>query len=269
MTTNSPLNGSAGTVLHGTSVDPAPPTVSTRALYAVCRFIAVGLSRMLAPGRITGEENLPKSGGYVIAPLHRSHMDFLIVARISRRRLRYLAKAEVWNHHRLGRFIERLGAMPVHRAVADRDSFNRTLAVLEGGEPLMLFPEGTRLDGPIVGELHEGAAYLAMRAGVPLIPVGLAGTERVLPKGHVIPRPARVRIVIGEPVVRPAGSVGNRVPRSMVKAVTEELTAALQQATTDAIALLGVDHGARLGSPAAQPAPLDHELRGSDSRDDD
>ena len=242
---------------RGTLDDPAPPTASTRLLYAVCRFIAVGLSRILFPGPVTGRENLPKSGAYLIAPLHRSHLDFLIVARVTRRRLRYLAKAEVWKHRRLGRFIDRLGALPVHREVADRDSFNRTLAVLRGGEPLVLFPEGTRRDGREVGELHEGAAYLALRAGVPLIPVGLAGTDRALGRGHVIPRVARVRIVIGAPVVRPSGSVGNRVPRSMVKSATEELAAALQVATDDAMALLGIDRRSRLASPAADAASLD------------
>lgn len=233
------------------SVDPAPPTASTRLLYAVCRFIAVGLSRVLCPGVISGMENLPKSGAYVIAPLHRSHADFLIVARVTRRRLRYLAKAEVWRFRRLGRFIERLGALPVHRQVTDRDSFNQTLAVLIGGEPLVLFPEGTRGDGPTVNELYEGAAYLALRARVPLIPVGLAGTDRVLHKGRRIPRPSRVRIVIGAPVARPAGSVGSRVPRSMVRTVTDELTAALQQATDDATALLGIDQRRRVTSPTA------------------
>lgn len=266
---NSAPNEKAPTAVTLAGVDPAPPTLSRRVLYSVCRFIAVGLSSTLCPGKITGKENLPTRGAYVIAPLHRSHIDFLIVARISRRRLRYLAKAEVWNHVLLGRFIERLGALPVHREVADRDSFNRTLAVLQAGEPLMLFPEGTRLDGQFVGELHEGAAYLALRAGVPLIPVGLAGSERALPKGHLIPRPARVRIVIGAPVVRPAGSVGNRVPRSMVASVTEELRVALQGATDDAIALLGIDRHARLGSPAAQPARNDDGSRENNSREGD
>src|SRR5487761_2153848 len=94
-------------------VDPAPPTRSTRLLYAVCRFVAVGISRLICPGVVSGLENLPDSGAYVIAPLHRSHIDFLIVARITTRRIRYLAKAEVWRFRRLGRFIELLGALPV------------------------------------------------------------------------------------------------------------------------------------------------------------
>jgi 1-acyl-sn-glycerol-3-phosphate acyltransferase len=230
------------------AVDTEPPTRGARALYAVCRVIAVGASRVLFPGPVIGKENLPKSGGYVVAPIHRSHLDFLIVARISRRRLRFLAKAEIWRYPRVGRFIERLGALPVRRESTDRDSFNRSLAVLLAGEPLVLFPEGTRLDGLEVGDLHEGAAYLALRAGVPLVPIGLAGTERALAKGGHLPRPSAVRVVVGAPVTRPVGSVGSRVPRALVRTLTEELAVAIQSASDDARALLGIRTGGTLTS---------------------
>jgi 1-acyl-sn-glycerol-3-phosphate acyltransferase len=244
------------TTERSSALDTAPPTRGTRLLYAVCRFIAVGVSRSLFPGPVVGLENLPPSGAYVIAPLHRSHLDFLNVARISRRRFRYLAKAEVWRFKRLGRFIERLGALPVHRESTDRDSFNRSLAVLAGGEPLMLFPEGTRGAGPHIGELREGAAYLALRAGVPLVPVGLAGTEAALSRRH-IPHPSKVRIVIGPVVTRPAGLVGNRVPRSLVRSTTAQLADAIQQATEDARALLSIKTGSGVTSRAATPAVPD------------
>jgi 1-acyl-sn-glycerol-3-phosphate acyltransferase len=237
------------------AADTAPPTWRARLLYAVCRFIAVGLSRLLFPGPVIGRENLPRSGAYVVAPLHRSHLDFLIVARISRRRFRYLAKAEVWRFKRLGRFIERLGALPVHRESTDRDSFNRSLAVLLGGEPLMVFPEGTRGNGPLVGELHEGAAYLALRAGVPLVPIGLAGSERALSRRRHIPRPSRVVVVIGPIVTRPAGSVGNRVPRALVRSITAELSDAIQSASEDARSLLSIRKSRRVVSRTAVKAP--------------
>jgi 1-acyl-sn-glycerol-3-phosphate acyltransferase len=236
-------------------VDTAPPTWRIRLLYALCRFISVGLSRVLFPGPVIGRENLPRAGAYVIAPIHRSHLDFLIVARISRRRFRYLAKAEVWRFARLGRFIERLGALPVHRESTDRDSFNRSLAVLLGGEPLMVFPEGTRGNGPLIGELHEGAAYLALRAGVPLVPIGLAGTERALSRRRHFPRPSRVVVVIGETVTRPAGSVGNRVPRALVRSITTELSDAIQAASEDARALLSIRKSRRVASRTAVQAP--------------
>jgi 1-acyl-sn-glycerol-3-phosphate acyltransferase len=240
------------------SLDPRPPTRGTRLLYAVCRVIAVGASRVVFPGPVIGKENLPKTGAYIIAPLHRSNIDFLIVARISRRRLRYLAKAEIWRFARLGRFIERLGALPVHRDSTDRDSFNRSLAVLLGGEPLMVFPEGTRRDGFEVGELREGAAYLALRAGVPLVPIGLAGTDRALAKRHRLRWPSPVRVVVGAPVMRPPGSVGTRVPRALVRTTTEELAAAIQAASDDARALLSIHSGGGLTSRAAPPADSEH-----------
>jgi 1-acyl-sn-glycerol-3-phosphate acyltransferase len=222
------------------ALDTAPPTWRARLLYAVCRFIAVGLSRLLFPGPVIGRENLPSSGAYVLAPLHRSHLDFLIVARISRRRFRYLAKAEVWRFKRLGAFIERLGALPVHRESTDRDSFNRSLAVLAGGEPLMVFPE---------------AAYLALRAGVPLVPIGLAGTDRALSRRRHLPRPSRVVVVIGPVVTRPAGSVGNRVPRALVRSITAQLSDSIQSASEDARAL--IRKGQRVASRTALPTGAD------------
>ncbi|MEY4251507.1 MAG: hypothetical protein RL691_388, partial [Actinomycetota bacterium] len=69
--------------------------------------------------------------------------------------------------------LSALGAFPVTRGSADREALKRCIAVLEAGEPLVLFPEGTRQSGPIVQPLFDGAAYVAVKAGVPIIPVGI------------------------------------------------------------------------------------------------
>lgn len=228
------------------------PSKGAVAFYACCRVVAVGLSRLLFPGTVVGRDRLPPTGAYVVAPIHRSNIDWLVVARITRRRLRFLAKAEIWRYPRVGRLIEHLGAMPVQRNTTDRQSFNRCLAALAGGEPLVLFPEGTRGAGERLGELHEGAAYLALRAGVPIVPVGLAGTDRILPKGRHTIRPARVRIVIGEPIL-PERSASSRVPRSLVAETSERLRDAIQRTSDDAAALLRGAPGDRLGSSAGRP----------------
>ncbi len=132
--------------------------------------------------------------------MHRSYVDWIVVARITRRRLRYITKDSVWKAKWLGRFIELLGAFPVHRGSADREAFNRCVEVLEGGEPLVLFPEGTRRGGPVLLPILDGAAYLALKAGVPIVPVGVGGSERRMPKGSKFPTPGRISIVIGEPI---------------------------------------------------------------------
>ncbi|MGO9910158.1 MAG: lysophospholipid acyltransferase family protein [Acidimicrobiales bacterium] len=184
--------------------EPRPPTRGELRLYRFCRAVAVGVSRLFFPGRVLGQENLPATGAFILAPVHRSYLDWLLVARVTnKRRLRFIAKAEIWKSKLIGRFIEANGAFPVHRSGADREALERCRSVLAGGEPLVMFPEGTRRSGPKVEDLREGVAYLALRAGVPVVPVGIGGSERAMPRGSAIPKPRRIDLVIGQPILPP------------------------------------------------------------------
>jgi 1-acyl-sn-glycerol-3-phosphate acyltransferase len=176
--------------------------------YRICRALVVGMSRLYFPGTVTGRENLPAEGAFIVAPVHRSYVDWLIVARITKRRLRYIVKEEVWKSKAVGRLLGALGAFPVNRSGADREALERCQSVLAGGEPLVMFPEGTRRSGPEVGELRDGVAYLSLRTASPIVPVGIGGSERAMPRGSSFPRPRRVNIVIGPPVKAspPAGT---------------------------------------------------------------
>ena len=93
--------------------------------------------------------------------MHRSYVDWLIVARITKRRLRYIVKEEVWKSKLAGRMLEVLGAFPVNRSGADREALERCQSVLAGGEPLVMFPEGTRRSGPEV-DRHPGRGRLSV-----------------------------------------------------------------------------------------------------------
>jgi len=191
---------------------PTPPVVAPETLsrgpsfwemllYRCCRSIAVGVSMVYFPGTVKGRENLPARGACIVAPVHRSYVDWLLVARITgRRRLRYIVKEEVWKSRLIGSVIEACGGFPVNRSGADREALRRCQAVLAGGEALVMFPEGTRRSGPVVQELKDGVAYLSLRTGAPVIPVGIGGSERAMPRGSRFPRPTRVNIVIGPPV---------------------------------------------------------------------
>jgi 1-acyl-sn-glycerol-3-phosphate acyltransferase len=171
------------------------------AVYWVCYAIAVGASMAYFPGKVSGRENLPADGAYIVAPVHRSYVDWVLVARIShRRRLRYMAKEELWKSKLIGRLMEACGVFPVNRSGADRDALERCRNVLVGGEPLVMFPEGTRRSGTEVKELKDGVAYLALSARVPIVPVGIGGGERAMARGSSFPHPSRVNIVIGKPV---------------------------------------------------------------------
>ena len=212
------------------------PTRGAILLYKVSRAIAVGISRSYLPGRVVGRENLPAQGAFIVAPVHRSYVDWLIVARITSRRMRYIAKAEIWKSKLVGRYLEAMGCFPVNRSGADREALERCRAVLVGGEPLVMFPEGTRRSGPVVEDLREGVAFLALRVGVPVVPVGIGGSERAMPRGSAIPRPRRVHVVIGSPVypppVAPVGDLGGkpvRISRRAMREFSDEIGAAIQK----------------------------------------
>ena len=185
----------------------SPPTRSELFAYRICRILSVGLSRLYFPGTVTGRENLPASGAFIVAPVHRSYVDWLLVARITRRRLRYIVKEEVWKSRLAGRMLEVLGAFPVNRSGADREALERCQVVLAGGEPLVMFPEGTRRTGREVTDIRDGVAYLSLRMDVPIVPVGIGGSERAMPRGSSFPHPKRVNLVIGPPLL-PGGGVG-------------------------------------------------------------
>jgi 1-acyl-sn-glycerol-3-phosphate acyltransferase len=141
----------------------------------------------------------------------------------------YMGKESLWNSKLLGSFITMLGAYPVNRGAPDREALRRTLDLLERGEPLVLFPEGTRRTGPTIEHLHEGAAFVASRAGVPLVPVGIGGSEKALPKGKRLPRPVKIHILVGAPLVPPPLAEGARHPsRRAVKELTVQLQHVLQ-----------------------------------------
>jgi len=94
---------------------------------------------------------------------------------------------------------------------------------------LVLFPEGMRQEGPMVGELLEGATFLAARTGAQIVPIGIGNSDVAMPKGQRIPKPLRIRLVVGEPLPPPARTESGRVSRSKVHATTEELRRRIQE----------------------------------------
>ena len=89
--------------------------------------------------------------------------------------------------------------------------------MLDGGEPLVLFPEGERKSGPVVQPLFDGAVYVAIKAGVPIVPVGIGGSERVMPKKAKFVFPRKVHVEIGRPIPAPVAPEGGRLPRTVYK----------------------------------------------------
>jgi len=204
--------------------------------YHVVRSVVWSLWSAMFRPIIEGEENIPATGPIVIAPVHRSNVDFAVAIFVTPRKTFFMAKDSLWKVPVLRWLISTMGAFPVKRGTADRDSLEKARSILRDGQPLVLFPEGTRQSGPEVAELHMGAAFVALHTGAQIVPVGIAGTEEVMPKGSKFPRPHRISIVVGAPIS--VTQAEGRVPRSDIQATTEQLRVALQSAQDRANELL-------------------------------
>ena len=202
--------------------------VVSRSAYYVVRAIVSTFTQLYTRMTITGREHMPRTGGYVLAPVHRSYMDTPISSCLTRRRLRFMGKDTLWKNRWFGWLLSTLGGFPVSRGTADREALQRCVAVLEAGEPLVLYPEGERKSGPVVQPMFHGAVYVALRARVPIVPVGIGGSERVMPKGAKLIYPRKVRVIVGEPLTLPAHGSG-RVPRAQIQAMSELLHTRLQE----------------------------------------
>lgn len=194
--------------------------------YRVCAGIVSGLAKLLFRPTIVGAQNIPLEGPVIIAPIHRSNVDFALTLFMSKRKAFFMAKDSLFRVPLLGPLITHLGAFPIHRGSADRESMAHSEAVLQQGHALVLFPEGTRQEGRDVAPLHDGAMFVAARTGAKVVPVGIGGSDRAMPKGAKFPRPAKIRIVVGTPIEPPKSE--GRVARSALNAKSEELRAALE-----------------------------------------
>ncbi len=209
------------------------------AWWAVARGAVEVFSRLYWRVEIVGREHLPASGPYVIAPVHRSNVDTLLCGCLTRRRIRFMGKDSLWKYGWSGALFSSLGGFPVHRGTPDREALRRCEEAVEGGEPVVLFPEGTRQSGPKLHPLFEGAAFVAARTGVPLVPVGIGGSEWAMPKGSRRVSPVKVVMVVGEPILPPAKTESGRTSRRAVKEMTERLAVELQELLDRALQLSG------------------------------
>ena len=210
------------------AVDIHPPTRLERSAYGAIRGAFALLAKSYFRLEIHGREHVPTHGPFVLAPVHRSNLDFILVSALTRTRMRYMGKASIWKWRWGGRFVSMLGAFPVHRGAADREALRTCLAVIENGEPLVMFPEGTRRSGPVVEDIFDGPAYIAARTGAPLVPVGIGGSDKAMPVGSKFIRPHRIVLVVGEPIAPPPGDGTGRVRRRVVRELTERLRASVQ-----------------------------------------
>jgi 1-acyl-sn-glycerol-3-phosphate acyltransferase len=214
-----------------TSIDTklAGRGVGARVAYVVVRNLVRVFTLVWFRLTVEGRHHIPASGPFILAPTHRSIIDSPVASAVTRRRMRFMGADKWWAKNRqLGWVLSALGGFPVTRGTADREALKRCVGVLEGGEPLVLFPEGERKSGPIIQPLFDGATYLAVKTGVPIVPIGIGGSERAMPKGSTFIHPRKIHVIVGAPLY-PITSVGSASQRAAVREMTGELHTELQR----------------------------------------
>ena len=162
-----------------------------------------GVLRALAPRwKVTGRKNVPPFGPAILAPNHIADCDPLFVGLSLHRPLWFMAKRELFEIPVLGPFMRFAQAFPVERGEPDRAALKRAEELLRAGQIVVVFPEGRLSQSGELQPLLPGVALLALRTKVPVIPVGIAGTNLLLPYGETIPRPtmAPLRLHFGKPL---------------------------------------------------------------------
>lgn len=207
----------------------------SRPVYLLVRLILTPLLRGWFRVRATGLEHLPADGPVIVAPNHKSFLDPFFIGLVARRRLRYMAKVELFRGP-LARLLPRLGAFPVRRGAGDPAAHATAAAILRQGGVVVVFPEGTRVeDRDVLGAPHHGAGTLALETGAPIVPAAVAGTSHLW--FGPLPKPRLVRVAFLPPI-----EVASEPPTDEVLAriVDERLWPAVRQEYGRLIATRGL-----------------------------
>lgn len=176
-------------------------------VYRVLKLLLAAIFRVLWRPTITGVENIPRRGPLILASNHLSFMDSMVIPVTVPRRVAFLAKSDYFTGTGFKGALSRewftfFGMIPVDRddSRSAQQSLEAALEVLGSGGAFGIYPEGTRsLDGRLYRG-RTGVGYLALTAGVPVVPVALSGTEKLQPVGSRLPRLAKVTVSFGKPL---------------------------------------------------------------------
>jgi 1-acyl-sn-glycerol-3-phosphate acyltransferase len=194
--------------------------------YWLMRALFIVLFRLLGGWEVEGRENVPPSGAVLLTPNHLSFLDPPLVGCALRRPGWFMAKAELFEIPGLRWLIRGMHAYPVKRGVPDRASVKRTLQYLKDGEIVCVFPEGTRSVTGELGPVEMGIGMLAVKSGAPVVPVGLRGTDQMLPRNAKRLHRAKIRVRFGPLLHLPPPPEGTP-DREAYQAAADQVRAAM------------------------------------------
>jgi 1-acyl-sn-glycerol-3-phosphate acyltransferase len=185
----------------------------TPILYDIVRDGLWLLAKLLGRAKVIGREHVPRTGSVLLAANHTSYADPPLVGGAARpRRAYFMAKSELFAIPLLGPLLPRIGAFPVHRGSADRQALRTAHEVLTSGDILAIFYEGGRSPDGRLMPPELGPAMIALRAGVPVVPVAVINADKFLPLHSALPKLSHVTVIFGAPLTFPhlAGKASDR-----------------------------------------------------------
>ncbi len=188
-------------------------------IYWIAYYITLALSLIFSPITILGKEGLPQEGSFILASNHKSNLDPFLIGLCFKRRVSYMAKDSLFRNPVVGFFFRHVEAFPVRREESDVRALRETLRRLKRGLPVVVFPEGTREGSGKEAKIRPGIGFLAVKGGVPVVPVHIDGSEKVLPPKGRIPKRARVTISFGKPLTFSAEQPYLEIVASIMKEV--------------------------------------------------
>lgn len=198
-------------------------------LYSLFKSLFWLITHISCRFRVSGRQNIPRTGPVLIVSNHLVWYDPIVIGVLFPRRLWFMAKIEIFRLPVVGFFARLTGQIPVHRGESDRAALEQALAYLREGRAVTIFPEGTVARHERLLQAHTGVAMLALRSGVPILPVAHTGTRRVfIGRRGWFPR---VDVQIGEPYVPQVPAGLSR--KAALRMVTEDLMVRIAQMMPD------------------------------------
>lgn len=208
-----------------------------RVLYSVVHRIVKPLAKTMWRPSVSGLEHVPDRGGVILASNHLSFADSVVIPIVIPRKVVFLAKSDYFTGTGIKGTVNRLWFEGIDMLPVDRDdtkaalnSLDTALGVLANGDAFGIYPEGTRSRDGRLYRGRTGVAHLALTAGVPVVPVGLSGTQDIQPVGSRLPRLAKVTVTVGEPLSFTGRYVGVPLGRAR-RQVTDEIMDAIWRIT--------------------------------------
>ncbi|MDD5155863.1 MAG: lysophospholipid acyltransferase family protein [Candidatus Omnitrophica bacterium] len=170
-------------------------------LYSTFRGICAAVIMILFRLKAAGQENIPKRGGFLIASNHVSYLDPVAVGVACPRPLNYMARHDLFKNAASSFILRHSRAFPVKRKSADLGALKEALRRLKNGDGLLVFPEGSRQENIHLSEAEAGVGFLAAKAGVPVVPAFVSGTDRALSRdAKFIKLATEIRVRFGKQI---------------------------------------------------------------------